>query len=1281
MRYDLNQLSDPARFQRLVNAILTARFGENARLTPLRGPDGGSDGETAPSNPHMEFQYDQKPSPTHNPLVEPPHPGRYLFQAKYHPTGEQRLSEIRKTVVKEFQDELQKNVLARPEREGINYFFVITNVPVSAQSINQVDRVRASLLETKRNLHADIWWGEKITASLDLAPDLWPAFPEIFPGGVPPLLAQSNDPQSDGIARTFRLAVLSQYHRDLAVKFRQIKLEHALLDLFVDLDIKIQIGRGLYSPQSSGRALPRYFDQHPSKTAILKDLKKSDVIYSALNIIINDHIKIPRILLEGGPGQGKSTVTQMAAQIYREAFLGRTDSSKREPIWHELSSLRFPLRLELRAFAEWQINAPEGTLEEFIANVVSRDSGGRTVTVDELQTFIERSSMILLLDGLDEIGSDVVRDRVLESVMETIHRFEDALSVDLRVVLTTRPPAIAGRRTKLSRFTQLQLQPMQPNRVDDYVSRWLTTQIKIDDERTRISDSFNERRNEPHVKALARNPMQLSVLLQFIYLKGQAFPDRRAELYREYFQTVIDRDVEKSPQLREYRDVVEGLHAFLGFRLHGATEIDDGRRTMNRDEIIQIAGEWLSKEGHANNVAAGFFALGEERFGLIVATTGEGQNTNYGFEVQPIQEYFAASYISNHLADRSPDQVFAHHVFELLIQRAYWREIILFLAGLRRPNEKADLVARAKASDIEVVEPWRRQGRSIVTELLLEGVFAQPRHVLMEAVDFVLELIDWRILASQNDPALIIDMICQVGKRFPGTIPASKIYQLAQQCSTSNDSFRLSLIHRLCAELLPFEQYRGLVIEYQGTEPEALATVRISCPYRTESIFRSLAAEPEYWRQMSVASWGRSLWHAVLRSGTVIDVIYPSQLQIGVLLEFASSAIDMHRASGRPIQIQSERPWAVWKLVRNLQIIRSIQSSGVNGSYGDGTTPLDQLSLPLEQDSDQLLCYDSLRLELAECLRNLIESSDTVLFSLLHREHGDLQAAVEHHLAVIEDHLNDGGISAWIACRCAIEFLDSVSPHLGQFVDRRFYYSLLPVINDFYGARHTPVSRRHHTHRMAADMPSLIRLRRGGSMVPLSEVLSDLIHGVEVSIDEEVLLFVSHGSLSSFVIKPLVESCRSDLQSLLRVVGERTVISFGDSPTLRVHYTRRILKICRETADQEILKGASTLLQCSRFARVAEPEIVLKILAASQSPQFAFRVLDPSWAYYDDAEGSDASQRDAEVALSVTLSKAILDEPARYPSETVSLAIAYRVETQYAQSVPLFKEHPDLVEL
>ena len=115
MQYDLNQLGDPTKFQRLLNAILTARFGEDARLTPLRGPDGGSDGETAPGNPHLEFQYAANPSSQGQSLLTPPRRGRYLFQAKYHQTGEHRLSDLRTRVVQDFARELDTAVLGRAD--------------------------------------------------------------------------------------------------------------------------------------------------------------------------------------------------------------------------------------------------------------------------------------------------------------------------------------------------------------------------------------------------------------------------------------------------------------------------------------------------------------------------------------------------------------------------------------------------------------------------------------------------------------------------------------------------------------------------------------------------------------------------------------------------------------------------------------------------------------------------------------------------------------------------------------------------------------------------------------------------------------------------------------------------------------------------------------------------------------------------------------------------------------------------------------------------------------
>ena len=55
MQYYFNNL-DATSFQRLINGILVARFGEDIQLTPLYGADGGRDGETAPGNPYFELE-------------------------------------------------------------------------------------------------------------------------------------------------------------------------------------------------------------------------------------------------------------------------------------------------------------------------------------------------------------------------------------------------------------------------------------------------------------------------------------------------------------------------------------------------------------------------------------------------------------------------------------------------------------------------------------------------------------------------------------------------------------------------------------------------------------------------------------------------------------------------------------------------------------------------------------------------------------------------------------------------------------------------------------------------------------------------------------------------------------------------------------------------------------------------------------------------------------------------------------------------------------------------
>ena len=1266
MQYDLNQLADPKRFQRLVNAILTARFGEDARLTPIHGTDGGSDGETATANPYMEFRYKATSALPSNPLVQAPRPGRYLFQAKYHRTGDQRLSDLRSNVVSEFRAALNDEVIRRSNPEEVNYFFLVTNVTASKESLKKVDRVRLEVLKGRQHLHADVWWGERVTAALDWAPELWQIYPELFPGSIPPLLGAATTQHPKGFARTLKLAIGQQYERDSKVKFRQIELEQRLLDLFVDLDI----GAILDIDETTNIPHRRFFLQSTGDfiTSDVNRYRAQKFPESVLQLLLDDTRAIPRILLEGGPGQGKSTITQMAAQIYREKFLDTQYSDSRDPSWHRLCQLRVPIRIELRSLARWMGNNTGGSLEQYIVQTISRDSGGVIVKPEDFHQFLDHSSAILFLDGLDEIGNDTHRDQVLDVAFDAVGRFENGLHANVRVVLTTRPPAVVGRWNKLEGFIRILLAPMESQRIGDYLSRWINVHIPTDDEKERINTSFNSRRHDPHVEALARNPMQLSVLLQFIHLKGEAFPDRRAELYREYFLIVIDRDVEKSPELREHRDIVEGLHSYLGFLLHGYAEIEKGRRSLNRGEIVQLAGDWLEGEGRDRDLAGKYFALGEERFGLIVALSGEGQETTYGFEVQPIQEYFAAAYISNRLPNGT-----AHDVFEKLIYRDYWREVALFLAGLRRHNEKADLLGRAKQADAMSIGLGPQNGRLIILQLLREGVLKDPHHVQTESMRYVMGFLDAGTLRLHRNNRELIDILSELVCMFGGDETRATIAKHLDGVSKSNDRTLVSLMHRIGRRSLPKEQYRELVLDYKGVEVEARSMVRINQPFIDTNLIEELACHRGYWDSIPPHVIARRLWMSATHYNVVPEVVYPSGAHLHLLVQFATGQSSVRARRGGVVTIRGTMVPAVWKLYRNVQLIRhwpvgEDECEAYCDEHFSGSTTKKLLWMNGKNNP--------LPRKIQKCVRDLVYGSEKVVSTLRSKGRKDTDKSYVAYLALIRKYIEEPGIVGWIGARCAIELFRSTPDIRNASNASGIFDEIVETLQELYfisDVHH--LARMHYFEHYGYGMPLAIRLEPDAAWRPLYEVAADLALGKNRRELECHSHWLTEAPLPRAIIRPLIEACRGEMAKVLRFIGSRMMATgplYYSERLLKVQDTHRVLKICRETDDTLILRGAAQVLVNATFARLGEPEVIQKIAAAAPDSLFVVRLFNTRDRMRKQKD--DKALRE----LARTVARRIVDEADVHAFRVVNRAAVFLSEVEVRRNVPLFEECPEL---
>jgi NACHT domain len=1260
IEYYFNNL-DFTTFQRLINSILTIRFGENMRLTPLSGSDGGRDGETAPNNPFFEFQVDNVQIPQNRVLL-PPQKGRYLFQVKFHSTKNTRLSDVRRTIISEFEGELKKNVLNRQGKQRVNYFFLITNVPSSEKIIAEVDKRTSELRKTFQYLYADIWWEERVKAFLDGMPSLWNTFPDLFAGGKVPFLASITQQNNTGLTRAVRIATDRQYIRDSNIKFRQIGLEKNLSRLFTGLDINAQY-LDILDVQSKG---DRFLDESISESSL--DYYSQHHSISALKLLLSERSKTTRkIILEGGPGQGKSTITQMLTQIYRQQLLSKNDMDP-EGRWTPPQKSRYPFRIELRKFAEWLSKKYGESIEEYLAFTIKQDAGGSSVTVDDIHNIVERSCILLILDGLDEVGSDDLRNDVLGKIAEVVYRFENNLNVDLRVIITTRPPAVTNCAEYLTDFERFPIAPMNASRISQYVRRWTSVQLNDEDDKREVQDSFEKRQHEPHVQALAKNPMQLSVLLHFIRLKGVAFPDRRAELYREYFRTVIDRDVEKSSSLLEQRETIEALHQFLGYKIHALTEVEQADGSLTYNQLLRLVEGWLTSRGGTTKTARELFKLGEERLGLIVALKGEGEETRYGYEIQPIREYFAAAFINDDIQGE------AHEVFEVMVRQPYWKEVALFLAGLRRPNEKADLIARAKALDENSELGWRQDGRAMILQLLQEGIFSQPPHLFSNALDFLFDALDPKLVNVQNEPKDFLKIFTSLIKGEVKARYINHILHTLHNYRCSEDEYIIYRLYYFACHIMEPEKAQKELLAYEGCNPDLVAKVKFLWPYQWKLIKNKYVQDPSFWDTIPDETWSNVLWHAISHyNESIIFSSLPPRFHMVLLKQFAMEP-PFRDASLRGIlePTDSKHGWSVQTLFKFQRLfilfsdIEGLPPSIKEKVYTIINSYDPSLNNPTGLDDSYRTFVD-----------HMIEVSYGVLKGMFISP-DQMHNTLDNYSDTVRQYLKQPGLLSWLAFKCALNLLVRIFRKIDKYWDKNSLVALWKELKAFFPKKlflseeTEEISESeimlimHYTMLMTPGIiPGYVRLEDNGELTDLVTIIADyLCEGKELPFE-----WIKNIPLTTMIL-PLINKCKKDLPALLKLLNDThfelftfkggSAISSLDingrfvgttfNSSLSASDIQRILKVVRNTDDHKILSGALIALSSSKFLRSAGVALTMKmILAASGKASIIINLFD--------RKSSDKTEADKEIIDKIA--QHILETPNLYDFLVVCTAAEY----------------------
>ncbi len=399
------------------------------------------------------------------------------------------------------------------------------------------------------------------------------------------------------------------------------------------------------------------------------------------------------LTLIGKPGSGKSTFGASVLLALAQAWQGHGDQlGKLGETWTHDPLL--PIRVLLRRFAEQlppgDKPARAGDLWRFIARDL--DDSGYGLSTDAMryvQRIARSTGALILLDGLDECGDKVRRDRVRGAVDELVR----SAGRNCRFLLTARPYAWPGGADP-DRGVYM-LADLNDDQIAQFIHAWYAALVKRKwcspgEVKRKIDDLLNAR-NRPDLLPLAQNPLLLTLMATLHTNRGR-LPDDRVDLYNDSVdllmvrwnqqvgadKALLDELAVPGLKLSGLREVLDGL----AFKVHEENVGQQGTADIGEDRLVRAFRPLLHESRDKAAVVVDYI---EKRAGLLVGQGEKDGERQFAFPHRTFQEFLAAC----HLAD----QVQLNDLGVRLARQhaGHWQEVLVLAARQAKSDRGAAL--------------------------------------------------------------------------------------------------------------------------------------------------------------------------------------------------------------------------------------------------------------------------------------------------------------------------------------------------------------------------------------------------------------------------------------------------------------------------------------------------------------------------------------------------------------------------------------------------------------
>ena len=659
MRYDFSKM-DADSFELMIRSLNEKIFGVKCEQYGL-GPDG-----------QREFTFEGKITDSSGIVYE----GRTIGQVKYKyiTSKEDDYTWLTKVIAGELKRFSKKDIDYIPD----NYIFYTNIVLTPTKDTGTKDKINA-YVKANNNIIKNFYVRgyDEICALLDNNRDVATSYASlILPGDVLMKTLLGNEPRLNELmkkylSREFEEEMHTRLEQAGSVTEKKISIEKVCVDIGI---IDRELGQ------------TKKFAEHiftlGNKILGYKKLDAENVLDKNENFV-----------LIGGPGQGKSTICQFIAQIYRAyklQLLGyknqeidRFVDEIKKSYKYRIDRIRIPFKIVLREYAAWinRKNRDDNvSVMQYIMERI-RKMEGNTLSIDTLRKMIGEEAWIFFFDGLDEVPESSNREEVLKQIHIFITMELKEVHCDCIIIGTTRAQGYNNDFDE-TKYKHIEVAELSKEDCYKYVEKLFEVMEEQTERREEYIHIMKEALEDETTSRLMKTPLQATIISILVKSGGKP-PHERYSLFRQYYDTMVRREKQKGivATLNDNTDWLEEIHLLIGHRLqleserkkNPSAEISrEELETLLRNYVEQNRDDFYDQECVVEEKKELFLLTITQRICFLC----ENREGFYSFYIRSIQEYFAGTYLVKGRSDKD-----AIYNINQIAYSSYWRNVLLFSLG------------------------------------------------------------------------------------------------------------------------------------------------------------------------------------------------------------------------------------------------------------------------------------------------------------------------------------------------------------------------------------------------------------------------------------------------------------------------------------------------------------------------------------------------------------------------------------------------------------------------